>query len=267
MPIVETIRDVIRKLLDQVGYRLSSIPNRSEIERVLSLITPYQSQIALKRVGPEGDGGYLIPDDTEGLVSIYSPGVANVADFEKHFADAGIPCYLADLSVKHPPLKHDNFFFLQKHLGEVSSDNFMTVAEWIMKTEYREGDLLLQMDIEGAEWDVLASTPNNILERFRIIVVELHDLPNRLSHPTLFGRTSQTLERLHDIFYVAHIHPNNCCGESLLRGIQIPNVVEVTFHRRDRTEPSKRKAKIPHSMDFPNIPGRREPKIPEIWKC
>jgi hypothetical protein len=37
-------------------------------------------------------------------------------------------------------------------------------------------DLILQMDIEGAEWHVLLNVSRDTLRRFRIIVIELHDL-------------------------------------------------------------------------------------------
>ena len=39
-----------------------------------------------------------------------------------------------------------------------------------------DGDLLLQMDIEGAEWLALAQVSDRVLSRFRIIVLELHGL-------------------------------------------------------------------------------------------
>lgn len=38
-------------------------------------------------------------------------------------------------------------------------------------------DLTLQMDIEGNEWMILRSLSINTLERFRVIILELHNLP------------------------------------------------------------------------------------------
>jgi hypothetical protein len=58
-----------------------------------------------------------------------------------------------------------------------------------------EGDLLLQMDSEGSEWPVLLNLPEEILERFRVVIVEFHCLDrlvDRLGFRVLVG----VLERL-----------------------------------------------------------------------
>jgi hypothetical protein len=42
-------------------------------------LAPIDTGIPLDRVGGDGDGGYLIPRDTEGVVALFSPGVSTVA--------------------------------------------------------------------------------------------------------------------------------------------------------------------------------------------
>jgi len=64
-----------------------------------------------------------------------------------------------------------------------------------------QGDLILQMDIEGAEWSVLLNASEAILDRFRIVVLELHYLEHmrdRVSHEVM----TAVFERL-------------CCGSSI----------------------------------------------------
>jgi FkbM family methyltransferase len=46
-------------------------------------------------------------------------------------------------------------------------------------------DIILKMDIEGAEYDVLYSTPMHILRRFKSIAIEMHQFPdssNKFEH-------------------------------------------------------------------------------------
>ncbi|MCU0317661.1 MAG: hypothetical protein MUC92_13840 [Fimbriimonadaceae bacterium] len=53
-------------------------------EDILSLIAklrPIRGQHELIRLGPDEDGGYLVPDDLEGIVACFSPGVNTVSRF------------------------------------------------------------------------------------------------------------------------------------------------------------------------------------------
>ena len=46
-----------------------------------------------------------------------------------------------------------------------------------LKIDYKlENDLILQIDIEGDEYDVLSSIDLNTLRKFRIILIEFHNL-------------------------------------------------------------------------------------------
>ena len=52
--------------------------------------------VPLVRIGGEGDGGYLLPDDLKGIRKCFSPGVSTTAEFEKHVARTyGIKSFLA----------------------------------------------------------------------------------------------------------------------------------------------------------------------------
>lgn len=95
-------------------------------------------------------------------------------------------------------------------------------------------DLLLQMDIEGAEWLVLNATSDEILSRFRIICVELHDLEHLFSR-SAFEIMERVLEKLLRQFFVVHVHPNNWTDAAAIsRRYHVPSVLEYTFLRKDR---------------------------------
>ena len=56
--------------------------------------------------------------------------------------------------------------------------------------------LLLQMDIEGAEYRNILATYDETLARFRVIVLEVHGLGKFLDAPTLRGVIAPFFEKL-----------------------------------------------------------------------
>lgn len=67
-------------------YRLILNARLEGIRETLSLVRPVHTGYDLVRIGGEGDGGYLVPDDFEGMKTCFSPGVSFVSDFEEHIA-------------------------------------------------------------------------------------------------------------------------------------------------------------------------------------
>jgi len=219
----------------------------------------------LIRFGANGDGGYLIPDDLRDIEYCFSPGVGTKADFEKQLSRLNIRSFLADYSVEGPPFHDDNFTFDKKFLGEADTDRFMTLASW--KNKYLrnyKGDLLLQMDIEGHEFEVIMNSPDDLLAQFRIMVIEFHSL-DRLFNPPAFNLHKHCFAKLTSQFVVAHIHPNNCCGSVTMGPIEIPRVMEVTFYNKKRVaNPSARKD-FPHPLDRDNVPSKLSLALPKCW--
>jgi len=144
------------RLLNLPG-RLPFFPTRmTDPEKVKSLIArlhPVTSAKALIRLGPNGDGGYLIPDDLEGIEACFSPGVCNVAGFELDCAKMGMDVFMADASVDKPPIDHAQFKFQKKFIGSSTQGNFISLEDWVISSSSKTADLLLQMDIEGYEYE------------------------------------------------------------------------------------------------------------------
>jgi hypothetical protein len=128
-----------------------------------------------------------------------------------------------------------------------------------LNTSILNADLLLQMDIEGSEYLSVLNTPQSILDKFRIIVIELHHL-----------------ERVNNIFWVeqimipflrkitlnhtiCHTHPNNSVSFFNFNGIEFPRVIEITLLRNDRFKKELRTpAILPNALDQPNKPQYTE---------
>ncbi|RMH40947.1 MAG: hypothetical protein D6688_12275 [Alphaproteobacteria bacterium] len=234
------------------------------LEDVYEMVRPVETEHPLVRIGGAEDGGYLVPDDLEGVVACYSPGVADKADFELEMAARGIPSFMADRSVEGPPVAHPMFHFEKKFLGSRVDDGTVTLDDWVGRTAPATGDLVLQMDIEGAEYDVLSTVSPEVLKRFRIIVVEFHrlyGLVRRKEHP----RIRATFERLSKDFAVVHIHPNNAVPVHRFGRHEIPPLLEMTFLRRDRISEMRPATRFPHPLDRPNVADMPDFPLPPIW--
>jgi hypothetical protein len=117
-----------------------------------------------------------------------------------------------------PPISDVLIHFDKKLLGVVNDDATITLDAWVNTCTLPDGDLILQMDIEGAEWPVLLNVSDEVLRRFRIIVIELHSL-ERLIDEVGFKLMFAALDRLLRQFHVVHIQPNNVTWPLHARGL------------------------------------------------
>lgn len=119
------LKQHFRNYLLSRGKRIQPFADKNGMLDFIKLLKPSKTNYQLIRVGGNGDGGYLIPDDLEGIESCFSPGVSEIANFELELAEIGIACYLADYSVDGPPVKHELFDFEKKFLGQGESDVYI----------------------------------------------------------------------------------------------------------------------------------------------
>ena len=238
-------------------------------EKVINFIKklhPVRTQFDLIRIGPNGDGGYLVPDDLNGIQACFSPGVYKISEFELWCLNHGMEIYLADKSIDEVNLDipKDQYSFIKKHVGCTNNEDFMTLDEWVNLSISKENsELLLQMDIEGGEYDTLISISDSLMERFRILVIEFHSL-HKIWNPEFFHFAEIVFNKILQTHSCVHIHPNNCCGIKSRNGVQIPRIGEFTFLRNDRFSSSGFERKFPHNLDYDN--GKNEHIVlPQDW--
>jgi hypothetical protein len=243
-----------------------TVADSAAAARIDAFLTPQASDTPLLRLGDFGDGGYLVPDDLRGIAACYSPGVSAQASFEMDLAKRGIPSFMADASVEGPPLDVPGARFVPKFLGDRDAGDTMTLATWVAATvPDPAADLLLQMDIEGAEYATLAAAPRALLRRFRIIVVEWHHLPSVLTKPRFTRPALAAFDRLGEDFVTVHLHPNNVAGSVEIDGEAVPRVVEATLLRRDRAAGLRPATMLPHPLDRRHNPKRPALPLPPRW--
>jgi hypothetical protein len=237
---------------------------RDVLARLISRLAPVSPTQPLIRLGPAGDGGYLVPDDLEGIEACFSPGVGGSFGFEHDCVQFGMQAFLADKSVNRPPAANEAFSFIQKYIGATTSDDFMTIDDWVASSLLQsQSDLLLQIDVEGYEYEIFLSMSDRLLKRFRIIVAEFHELPMLWSQP-FFGLASRAFDKLLQSHTCVHLHPNNCLGSVVIDDLEIPHLMEFTFLRSDRIGKSTFTKHFPHLLDRDNT--RKPPLLlPRHW--
>jgi len=254
-----------KSVLLSSGAHVSRRVPDEELEKFFDQFRPLSTSCGLVRVGDRGEGGYLLPNDLEGVRACFSPGVSGEASFDLDIAERGIPCYLADHSVDSPPFAHPKFNFTKKYLGPENRTIYMTLESWVNFNQPLGSEFILQMDIEGAEYGVIFSTPVHLLQKFRILVIEFHHL-SELFCPTGMQLINLTFRKLLNDFEIVHIHPNNCLGTVGYGRYQVPPVMEFTFLRKDRVRCATPAVSFPHLLDFKNAPYLPDVILPKCWQ-
>jgi hypothetical protein len=258
------VKNTVIRALALADTSLTRLTSRHDLEALLLSLRPRLVDQAMTRMGPKGDGGYLVPDDLVGIEACFSPGVAMSSGFERDCADLGMRVFMADGSVDGPAESHESFRFTKRNLGATSTDDVMTLDQWVEDSLPNPGsDLILQIDIEGAEYETLLSASDSLMRRFRIIVAEFHELDKLLSRP-FFGFAKATFAKICQTHVCVHIHPNNCCGSVKAVGLEIPRVTEFTFLRKDRIHNEVFARTFPHPLDHDNTANPSIP-LPECW--
>lgn len=260
----KTIRAAKVRLVAGLGMHATERTSVADVRALLRLLRPVDGGVDLVRLGPDGDGGYLLPDDLAGVDYLFSPGVSTESGFEAELAERGMRVFMADYSVDGPAAPHARFEFDKKFVGAATDGHFVTLDDWVTsKVADPNAELLLQMDIEGGEYETLLAASPALLARFRIMIIELHWLAELWNRPffTLAERLFRKLTLTHS---VVHIHPNNCCGSVRSDGIEIPRIAEFTFVRNDRLRGGGYRTAFPHPLDRPNV-AKAPLDLPACW--
>ena len=254
-------RTVERALGDKV--HVANAARVKDVDALVARLRPYRAKRPLRRFGPATDGGYLMPDDLDGIVGCLSPGVSFECRFDEEISTRGIDVFMADASVDQPPVDNPRFQFIKRFLDIVDSD--MTITLDTLAGMAPAGELLLQMDIEGAEYRVLTSASPELMRRIRIAVIEFHDLDQMFSRFG-FNAIAPVFDKLLKTHRVVHIHPNNTSQPVHRAGLAVPPCMEFTFCRIDRTTDITQPLSFPHPLDAPCVPGQPDVALPRCWQ-
>lgn len=169
----------------------------------------------LARIGGPNDGGYLMCANLlTGLESAYSYGIGGEDEWGCAVSRAHkVPvhqydCFqLPDASCAGAIVR-PNAECVGPAPGRIDGRPFDTLANQIARNGDRGRRLVVKMDIEGAEWDTILATPDELLAAIDQMPMELHGVDD--------PRVLAGLRKLKTHFHLVAVHFNNiaCTAEA-----------------------------------------------------
>lgn len=188
----------------------------------------------LVRLGSHHDGGYILVDDFGKCEAAYSIGIFNDVSWDLEIAKKGIDVFMYDHTIQGLPSQHERFHFFKNGIcgAKCQNPSLKTFKEILKKNGHTNNkNLILKIDVEGAEYDSFENTESELIDNFAQIVIEFHDFCNLL-HFDQGPQILKVLDKINKTHQGVHIHANNCCGVCLIDGVPIPQLLEITYVRR-----------------------------------
>jgi len=247
----------INEISSRTQYPLQMIAaDQTEILGAMRLLGPHEVLGFGKiRLGRMNDGGYVMIDDFEGINCAFSFGISGDDSWDVGVAEKGIPVYQFDYSIDKSPSSHPLLNFSKKRISPEAANGNATIPDLVDK--YSNGahsDIILKIDIEGAEWNVLDACPIEYLKHFKQVICEFHSL-SQLGDAIYLSLFKGVFEKLNTAFSIVHIHANNWGSIFNLSNIVIPDVIEITFVNDDYYTVSASDEIFPTKLDMPNRAG------------
>ena len=87
--------------------------------------------------------------------------------------------------------------------------SFDTLAGQLARNGHADTPVVMKIDVEGAEWDSLRLAPDTVFAHIDQLDIEFHHVDE--------AKYLETVRRLKQFFYVAHVHYNNFSCDGSLR--------------------------------------------------
>ncbi|TLD80073.1 FkbM family methyltransferase [Helicobacter sp. MIT 05-5293] len=138
-----------------------------------------------------------------------------------------------DASIKKAPDTHKNMIFHRKFVGTIRDHQTITFEDIMQQYSFDEkAHNILQIDIEGAEWEILEKLDFSIFEKyFSQIILEFHDCDPRKSLQA--QRHISILEKFRHAFQPIHLHYNPCHYHVYVKDRFMSSLLEVSYARKD----------------------------------
>lgn len=166
----DKIIDFLKRITLFFGFSFSKSTSPGKLAFFFNETRPVNTNHPPIRIRGNDDGGYLVPDDLDGFKNCFSPGVSFAAHFENELASKRIKSFMADFSVEKLPINNDYFSLEKVFICFENQPNFKSLENWICeKVTDSVSDMILQMDIDGGEYDLLMETSCETLKRFMML--------------------------------------------------------------------------------------------------
>lgn len=257
-------KELERQLLEQcakAGIEAISIRNphidaahdkSSYFKRLVEKCAPMKADFPLVRIGSCSDGGYVMLDDFEAVDTCLSFGIGGEISWEREILKKGIDrIYCYDPNIDNLPIDDDRLLFYKQGIAgsDSAQGNYKSMATIINDIGAHSNNLILKMDVEGAEWEFVSQTNPEIFALFKQMTFELHGL-------TDINREEEILDclsKLRETHIPVWIHGNNAGIAEISGDYAVSEMLEITYARKKDYHFSKIPYDCPISIDFPNV--------------
>lgn len=204
------------------------------------------------RLGTYMDGGYIIAVQVGSYDCYISCGIGAEESFSTEFVKKYniTKCFAFDGTVTQSWRDETpNIQYIRKNIGPLEDETTTNLIELISSHD----DVFIKMDIEGSEFAWFEHIPSDVLTHIKQMTVEFHGI-NDDSWGTVYQKKRACFEKISQTHYIVHAHGNNWAPTTN----HIPNVIELTFVRRDVFDkpPQWNTQKFPlQFIDRPNNPN------------
>lgn len=234
--------------------------------RAVELIRPVTvDHDSLVRVGGDGDGGYVMmrQPPVEAAISI---GVGPDVSWDLDVAAMGVPVHLFDHTVRGLPERVPGGVFHRIGVGSSDSGRLRSLGTIAARCGTGpDRSAWLKMDVEGAEWEVLPTAANGLLDQFDQIVMEMHQL-DALGDVRRADGVLRSLEVLRQHHLPVHVHANNYSRLIRFGTFWFPQVIEVSWVNRRLLDSAEPAASLAVQLDRPCDPRVSEIDLAGITK-
>ncbi|MGO8866344.1 MAG: glycosyltransferase [Alphaproteobacteria bacterium] len=257
---IENGIDLARKLInDDLDLNRDRLKIAREIRETLCLLAPYAVLGHNKvRIGHDRDGGYVMLNDLNHEIVCYSLGVGREVSWDLELAKRGAVVFQYDDSVDGPPVSHANFHFRRVRVAVDDSSEANTISlDTLLESGHHSQNkyVILNMDLEGSEWDIIDTAKSETLNVFSQIIIEFHGLA-KLKEASFNLCARKIFQKLGATHFPIHLHGNNWGTSFEVGDFECPDVLEVTFVNRATYCSSRDFATYPTTLDKPNRSDR-----------
>lgn len=248
------LADLIQKLYPVAMEVKFGVGYPTRIREVSKRLSPIGvSGISFIRVGDANDGGYVLVEDFSSKDVCLSLGIGDNDSFDQELAGKIQAIHMYDHTIETTPSSMPNAYFHKVGISAKRQPGFVTLED-CLESIPSSTEVILKIDIEGTEWEVFANVRVETLNRFKQIAVEFHGL-HRLNDDKHFNLVTESLDKLNKNHAVVNVHANNWSDFDIIGNFPVPDVIEVTYVRRDRLKISSISPVVdPDPLNAPNNP-------------
>ena len=252
--------DFLRRLMNHPVRTQEIITTPEYYRKLHSLLHIAKVEgFGLIRTGKHNDGGYIMLDDFHVGDTAYSFGICDDVSWDKDMASRGYDVFMYDHTIDRLPEENPRFHWSKLGIadGRTQDDRLKTLDE-LMRANHHENtrNMLLKMDVEGAEWGFFEQVSSEVLSQFSQMTFEFHEILSS-PDPELVLSVFSKINRTHQLI---HMHANNN-GAYISFGDKIfCDSPELTYVLRSKYSFSEQyDVNLPLSIDEANFPT-----LPEV---